>query len=195
MRRALDALYDAAGYLAAFFLVMTLVWVGVGIAGRETYGCIGIGRLEIFSVDLSFTLFCFDWRFYVPGTDAYAGYTMAACAFLALAHTLKHREHIRVELLLQKSGPRLRRALQLWSYGAATLLAALFAVFSVRLAWQSYAFNDISTANDASPLWIPQVAMAAGTIVLLVAFVDELVIEWRGTRRPARPGAEATHHE
>ncbi len=170
MRRALDALYDAAGYLAAFFLVMTLVWVGVGIAGRF-------------------------FSFYVRGTDAYAGYAMAACAFLALAHTLKRGEHIRVELILQKAGPRLRRALQLWSYAAATLLAALFAVFSVRLAWQSYAFNDVSTANDATPLWIPQLAMAAGTVVLFVAFIDELVIEWRGLRRPPEPGAEATHHE
>jgi TRAP-type C4-dicarboxylate transport system permease small subunit len=85
--------------------------------------------------------------------------------------------------------------LQLWSYAAATLLAALFAGFSLRLAWQSYAFNDISTANDATPLWIPQVTMAVGTVVLLIAFVDELVIEWRGTRRPPRTGAEPTHHE
>ncbi len=169
MRHALDALYDAAGYLAAFFLVMTLIWVVVGIAGRFL-------------------------EFYVRGTDAYAGYTMAACAFLALAHTLKHGEHIRVELVLQNAGPKVRRALQLWSYAVATLLAALFAFYSVRLAWQSYAFNDISTAHDATPLWIPQIAMAVGTIILLIAFVDELVIEWRGRRVPPK-GGEATRHE
>jgi TRAP-type C4-dicarboxylate transport system permease small subunit len=108
---------------------------------------------------------------------------------------LKHGEHIRVELVLQKAGPRLRRALQLWSYGVATLLAALFAFYSVRLAWQSYAFNDISTANDATPLWIPQIAMAVGTIVLFIAFVDEFVLEWRGTRPPRKGSGEATHHE
>jgi TRAP-type C4-dicarboxylate transport system permease small subunit len=170
MRRALDSLYDAAGYLAAFFLVMTLVWVVVGIAGRT-------------------------FSFYVPGTDAYAGYAMAGCAFLALAHTLKRGEHIRVELVLQKAGPRVRRALQLWSYGAATVLAGLFAFYSVRLAWQSHTFNDVSTANDATPLWIPQIAMAAGNLVLFVAFVDELVLEWRGVRRRPEGGAEATHHE
>lgn len=170
MRRFLDALYDAAGYLAAFFLVMTLVWVGVGIAGRL-------------------------FGFYVRGTDAYAGYTMAACAFMALAHTLKRGEHIRVELVLQKAGPRLRRILQLWSYGVATLLAAFFAFYSVRLAWQSYTFNDISTANDATPLWMPQLAMALGTAVLFIAFADELVIEWRGRRHPPAHGAAATHHE
>jgi TRAP-type C4-dicarboxylate transport system permease small subunit len=195
MRRALDSLYDAAGYLAAFFLVMTLVWVVVGIAGREAYGCIGIRHFKLFSVDWGFTLFCFDWRFYIPGTDAYAGFAMAGCAFLALAHTLKRGEHIRVELVLQKAGPRVRRALQLWSYGAATVLAGLFALYSVRLAWQSYTFNDVSTANDATPLWIPQIAMAAGNLVLFVAFVDELVLEWRGVRRRPEGGAEATHHE
>ena len=155
MRRTLDRLYDAAGYLAAFFLVATLFWVGVGVVGRFL-------------------------NFYVRGNDAYAGYAMAACGFLALAHTLKKGEHIRVELLMQHVGQRWRRALQLWSYGAATLLAGLFAFYSVRLAWQSYAFNDISTANDATPLWIPQIAMAAGAIVLLIAFIDELVIELRG---------------
>ena len=36
--------------------------------------------------------------------------------------------------------------------------------------------------------------MAAGTLVLLIAFVDELVLEWRGVRRVAMP-AEALHNE
>ena len=39
-------------------------------------------------------------HFHLPGTDAYAGYLMAAAGFLALAHTLKRGEHIRVTLLL-----------------------------------------------------------------------------------------------
>jgi len=180
MRRGLDALYNAAGYLAAFFLVATLGWVGVAIVGREAYGC-ALGL-------------CFDVRFYIPGTDAYAGYTMAACGFLALAHTLKKGEHIRVELLLQKAPAGLRRALQLWSYAVATVLAALFAFYSVRLALQSREFNDVSTGNDATPLWIPQIAMAVGAVILFVAFVDELVIELRGRPAPRAP-AGATRHE
>jgi hypothetical protein len=40
--------------------------------------------------------------------------------------------------------------------------------------------------------------MAAGSVILLVAFVDELVLEWQG-RRPhdaaAPADAEAAHHE
>ena len=169
MRRSLDALYDAAGILAALFLAGTLAMVLTGILGRLM-------------------------SFHVPGTDSYAGYCMAASGFLALAHTLKRGEHIRVTLILERLHGRGRHALELFALGAATLLAIAFAWYSARLAWQSYDFNDISTGNDATPLWIPQIAMAIGTLVLLIAFVDELVLEWRGRRRVATP-EEALHHE
>jgi len=133
-----------------------------------------------------------DW--YVPGTDAYAGYCMAASGFLALAHTLKRGDHIRVSLLLEHSGPRLRRVLELLSLAITTVLAAAFAWYSIRLAFQSLQFNDTSTGNDATPLWIPELAMAIGTTVLLVAFADELMLEWHGKRR-TRVTSEALHHE
>jgi TRAP-type C4-dicarboxylate transport system permease small subunit len=168
-RRLLDRLFDAAAYVAAFFMVGTLVMVLVAIVGR---------MLNVF----------------VPGTDAYAGYCMAASGFLALAHTLKRGEHIRVTLVLEHVPARARRALELWSLAAATVLALAFAWYSIRLTFQSWQFNDISTGNDATPLWIPQIAMAFGTIVLAIAFVDELVREWRGLRRMRAP-EEALHHE
>jgi TRAP-type C4-dicarboxylate transport system permease small subunit len=169
MRRALDALYDGAAWLAALFMVGLLVMVLTSVLGRQLH-------------------------FNVPGTDAYAGYLMAASGFLALAHTLKRGEHIRVTLLLSALRGTARRALELWALSAATALAALSAFYSGRLAWQSYAFNDISTGNDATPLWIPQLSMAAGTLVLTIAFVDELVLEWRG-RRVGSFSEEALHNE
>jgi TRAP-type C4-dicarboxylate transport system permease small subunit len=132
--------------------------------------------------------------FHVPGTDAYAGYAMAAAGFLALAHTLKRNEHIRVTLLLGRLHGRARRRLELWALSAGVLLAGLFAFYAVRLAWNSRAFNDISTGNDATPLWIPQLAMALGTVVLLVAFIDEWLLELRGRRRSAE-SEEALHNE
>ncbi|MEO8442654.1 MAG: TRAP transporter small permease [Betaproteobacteria bacterium] len=150
MRRGLDRLYNAAAILAAFFLIATLVMVLTGIAGRL-------------------------FNFYLRGTDAYAGYCMAAASFFALAHTLRRGEHIRVTLILDRLGPRPRFVLEVWCYSVAVFLAGAIAYFSVRLAWQSYTFNDISQGNDATPLWLPQLTMAAGTIVLCIAFVDALV--------------------
>ena len=74
------------------------------------------------------------------------------------------------------------------------MLAALFAYYSIRLAFQSWQFNDVSTGNDATPLWIPQLTMATGTLILLIAFADELVLELKGRRVQQTPD-EALHHE
>ena len=169
MRRTLDALYDAAGVLAALFLAGTLAMVLTGILGRLM-------------------------SFHVPGTDSYAGYCMAASGFLALAHTLKRGEHIRVTLILEHIGPRAHRVLSLVALVVALLLAALFAYYSVRLAFQSWQFNDVSTGNDATPLWIPQIAMAVGTLTLAIAFADELAREWSGQRQAPKADAPL-HHE
>ena len=169
MRISLDRLYEAAGWLAAVFMIGTLVFVLLGILGRLL-------------------------DFHVRGTDAYAGYCMAASGFLALAYTLRRNEHIRVTLLLSHLHGGARRGLEIWALTAAVLIAGLFAWFSVRLAWQSHAFNDISTGNDATPLWIPQLSMALGAVVLLVAFVDEWVQELRGQRSHEQP-AELLRNE
>jgi TRAP-type C4-dicarboxylate transport system permease small subunit len=167
--RALDLLYDASAALAAVAMVMLLAMVLLSIGSRQ------IG-------------------FNVPGVDAYAGYMMAAAGFLALAHTLKRGEHIRVTLLLSALHGGPRRAFEIWSLAAASLLAALFAAYSCKLAWQSYTFHDISTGNDATPLWLPELAMALGSVVFAIAFVDELVLEIRG-RRFVPVSDEATRNE
>ncbi len=169
MRRFLDGLYDGAAWLAALAMIGVLVMILLSIVSRKM-------------------------GFHVAGTDAYAGYSMAAAGFLALAHTLKRNEHIRVTLLLSHLKGKARQALEMWALTAAVLLAGLFAFYSVRLVWVSRALNDISTGNDATPLWLPQLAMAAGTVVLLVALIDEWVLQLRGKRDTAE-SAEALHNE
>lgn len=158
MRRLLNALYDGAAALAALCMV----------------GLLGMVMLSVISRQLGFN---------VRGVDAYAGYLMAGAGFLALAHTFKCGEHIRVTLVLNSFGSQTRRAFEIWSLVVASLLGVLLAFYSCRLAWQSLQFNDISTGNDATPLWIPQLGMAIGAVVFAIAFVDELVLELLGKRQ------------
>jgi TRAP-type C4-dicarboxylate transport system permease small subunit len=169
MRKALDALYNSAAALAALFMVGLLGMVLLSILGRQ-------------------------FHFHLPGTDAYAGYLMAASGFLALAHTLKRGEHIRVTLVLSALKGRWKKGLEIWAFGFASALSAMFAFYSCRLAWQSHIFHDISTSNDATPLWMPQIAMALGTVILAIAFLDELVLEISG-KRVERVSDEALRNE
>lgn len=160
MRRFLDVIYDGAAALAALFMVLLLIMVLLSILGREM-------------------------GFYVRGTDAYAGYFMAAAGFLALAHTLKRGDHIRVTLLINAVKGRFKKAMEIWALAAAVALSGLFAYYSVKLSVNSFQFNDVSTGNDATPLWIPQISMGVGAVVLLIAFIDELVLEILGKRTKA----------
>jgi hypothetical protein len=59
--------------------------------------------------------------------------------------------------------------------------------------WQSWEIDDISVGIDATPLWIPQIFMALGTIVFFIAFCDELVLELLGKRKAVEK--EERHHE
>ena len=165
MRKTLDAVYSAAAAVAAVLMIGVLLMVLLSIVSRLLH-------------------------FHVPGTDAYPGYAMAGAGFMALAHTLKRNEHIRVTLILGRLTGAARHRLELWALTVAVVMSMLLSFFSWRLAWQSHVFHDMSTANDATPLWIPQILMGLGSTVLCLAFLDEWWLEWRGLRPH---GQEAGH--
>ena len=160
IRRILDGLYAgsawAAGICMAAILVVTLLQVLGGFTD-----------------------------IHVRGTDAYAGYAMAASSFFALASTLKRGEHIRVTLIIDRFQGPTRRWLEYWCLGVAVMLSGFFAWYAWDMVYWSWEFDSRSDAMDASPLWVPQSAMALGVTILTVAFVDEFVQVVAG-RDPAR---------
>jgi TRAP-type C4-dicarboxylate transport system permease small subunit len=155
MRSPLAPLYQAALWLAGLFMIALLATIILSILGRQ-----------------------FD--FYIRGIDSYAGYFMAAASFLALAGTLVKGDHIRVTLVISRFSGKPRRGLELFCLLLAVAITSSFAFYCVKMAWWSHKFNDISTSNDATPLWIPQIGMALGSVVFAIAFIEELVLVLRG---------------
>ena len=168
MRKMLDTLYAASAWLAGICMVGVLVMVLLTVLSR---------------------LFGFS----APGTDAYAGYAMAGAGFMALANTLKQGEHIRVTLVLGMLKGRALKVAEVIALGIATVLSGFLAFYSAHLTWQSWEIDDISVGIDATPMWIPQVFMALGTLVFFIAFCDELVLELLGKRKAVEK--EGTPHE
>lgn len=169
MHTPLRPLYQLTIWLAGFFMIALLACIMLSILGRQ-----------------------FD--FYIRGIDSYAGYCMAAASFLALAGTLVKGDHIRVTLVLSRFKGAPRRALELFCLALAVVISGAFAFYTVKMAWWSYKFHDISTANDATPLWIPQLGMALGTVVFCIAFIEEFILVLRG-RRLEGPAAEMARTE
>ncbi|WP_272972076.1 TRAP transporter small permease [Comamonas terrigena] len=168
MRKFLDGLYGSTAWLAGLGMIGILVMVLLTVLSRV------IG-------------------FNAPGTDAYAGYAMAGCGFMALASTLKKGEHIRVTLLLGALKGKALKTMEVTALVIATTLAGFLAFYSTRLVFQSWEIDDISVGIDATPMWIPQIFMALGTIVFFIAFCDELVLELMGKRQAV--ANEDAHHE
>ncbi len=150
MRQALDHFYNLLMALAALAMVGTFAVVVLGIVDRQ-------------------------FGFGLRGLDAYAGYGIAAALFLALPGTLQRGEHIRVTLLLQALPPKLRTVLEAWCLLAGVALCSLLAWYACRLVWVSHMTNDVSQGADATPLWIPQIAMALGCVGFALGMLDAAV--------------------
>jgi TRAP-type C4-dicarboxylate transport system permease small subunit len=127
--------------------------------------------------------------------DEFAGYCMAASAFLALAATFGRGEHIRVTLILQRFQGTARRVFELWCLTFGVLLSLYLAWFMAKSCYVSWQLGDMSTGLVATPLWIPQLGLAIGSIVFFIAMVEKLVIVARGGAMVDDVGVEDTHIE
>lgn len=170
MSKALDAFFAALAGLGALALVAML---GIQLAAI-------VGRYA-------------GWT--IEGHDAYAGYLLAASAFLALAYTLRRGDHIRVTLLISRLSGQRRHWVEVFDLAVASAISLYFAWFATRLAWDSWRFEDISQNVDATPLWIPQTAMALGVIGLALAFLEELVCAVLRGQMPPEGAAEIARTE
>jgi TRAP-type C4-dicarboxylate transport system permease small subunit len=149
MASVLDKFYRFLMGLSCVAMVAAFLMIMLGVAAREM-------------------------RWDIQGLDAYAGYAIAATLFLALPGTLKHGDHIRVTLVMQRLSSRAQNILEYWCLAAASVLSIYLAWFSCRLVWVSFTTHDMSPSADASPLWIPQLVMVLGCIGLAVAFLHAL---------------------
>ena len=171
--RVLDGVYIASGAIAGFFMVMILTLIVVGMVARWT-------------------------SIAVPGTTEFAGYAMAATSFFALCHALTRGAHIRVSIILNSTA-FLKKWLDIFAVFAAAVIATYFARFAVKANFFSEMLNDRTQGQDQipewlvkffqldfagaleggdklvyTPVWIPQLAMSIGTILLAIALWDTL---------------------
>lgn len=149
LRKILDAIYFGSGVLGAMFMIAILCIIIWQMAARW-------------------------FGFQAPGSTSYAGYCMAASSFFALAYALNHGAHIRVGLLLNNLG-RWRHWGEGWCLLVGGALATYFARYAIKGAYWSWKLHDISQGQDATPLWLPQLAMAFGTTLVAIAMWDNLI--------------------
>ena len=104
----------------------------------------------------------------------------AAAAFFTMAHAFKHGDFVRVTLFLEKMNPSTRRKFEIFSLLVAAVAVAYLAFWACRFTYQSWEFNELAQGLLPLPIWIPQMSFAVGSILLLIAVLDETIIVLRG---------------
>jgi len=169
MRALLDRLYGASLMASAGFIMAICAIV--------------IGQVVLNLVDrIASVFFGGAIGLTIPSYADFTGFFLAAATFLALAGTLRQGGHIRVTLLTVMLPPAIRRVFEIGCVllaGAITLYASWY-LFS--LVTESWRYNDLSSGMVAVPLWIPQLAMVAGLVILAIALIDEFVCMIAGAK-------------
>lgn len=164
MRRFLDRLYDAAGALAALCLASIAVVMLAQAAMRE------MGML-------------------LRGADDIVAWLCAASAFLALAHTFRRGELVRVGIVIDLLPPRARRPVAIAALAITVAFVGYMVYAVVRFVYESWQFEEVAQGLIQIPIWIPQTSFVLGAIILFVAVLDEFVVLVRGGK-PAYEAAE-----
>ena len=62
------------------------------------------------------------------------------------------------------------------------MCVAYLAFWANKFTYDSWAFKEVAQGLLPIPIWIPQASFALGSLLLLVAVVDELVLVLRGNK-------------
>ena len=151
MRRFLDRLYDGAGVAAAIAMAGICVLMLAQAFGREA------GIL-------------------IRGAEDIVAWLCAACAFLALAHTFRNGDLVRVGVFLDRLPARARWIAELVALTASAVFTAYMLWAVTRFVYDSYAFNEVAQGLIRVPIWIPQLSLVLGVLIFFVAVVDELIL-------------------
>ena len=112
--------------------------------------------------------------------DQLIGYLLVAIVMLGAAEALRRGDHIGIDLLADRAGPRLKVAQSLFS--SAAVLA--FAVVLGLSTWESIVFarlfGSYSVGYIEIETWIPQVPVVAGMILLFMTAALGLYRTLRG---------------
>ena len=97
-----------------------------------------------------------------------------------MAHAFKHGDFVRVTLFLERMNPATRRVFEILSLAIAVVAVSYLAFWACRFTYQSWEFHELAQGLLPLPIWIPQSTFALGSLLLLLAVVDEFLIVLRG---------------
>ena len=130
-------------------------------------------------------------------SDEVSGYLLVVMTFFGISYSLRSGSLLRIEFLLFALPTRLRCIVDVVFDLAALIVCLLLLRSMIRFTWITWEREAIAPTLIETPLWIPQLAMPLGMVILVIAFLLELrgsILRLLG-RKPAPPSEPTPHFE
>lgn len=150
--RWVGRLAHAAQVLSAVGILFTLVAIGAAVVLRYVFNAAPV------------------W------VDELVGFTLVAVVLLAAAASLRHGEHIAVDLIFSRLGPVGRRRMVLWSALATLAVAVLLVVNGYSAIALAQMLGLLTEGYLEWPVWILMLLVPAGGVLLALAAIE---VGWR----------------
>ena len=125
-------------------------------------------------------------------TDEVVGFILVGIVMLAAAQSLRHGEHIGVDILVARLGARGRFWAQLWSSVAVLVVSLILIVNGWRTAMFSRQIGVLTEGNLEIPVFWLQLLLPLGGLMMLLVSLEALLRLFAGAPSLATP---AQHRE
>lgn len=161
--RAVAPLARLLALIAGYMLLGVALLVTVEILGRRFFGIS------------------------LQGGDELGGYMLAILAAFGFSYTLLERAHTRVEIVIERVGPRTQAVMNIFSAWCIALMAVFMAWRSWGALMESIEYKALSGTPLMTPLWQPQSIWVAGLLffamVSLAVAIHASLLLMRDQRR------------
>jgi TRAP-type C4-dicarboxylate transport system permease small subunit len=159
-RRASDAPIEVACWIAMAAVAAMMLIISAEVIARSLFG----------------------WSLLIM--DELAGYLLVVMTFFGAAYCLREGALLRIELLFTAISPRASASLSVLFDLCALLLVLLFLHRQILFTWSTWSRGMVAPTLSEIPLWIPQIAIPIGGLLLSYG----LVLEIRDGLLRMRPG-------
>lgn len=118
----------------------------------------------------------------IPGPRELTESTMVLIVFGALTYAQLRRAHIRVELIYLKTGPHARAAMDVIADICALIFFSLLLWQSINEAQYSLQIGEATVGLIRFPLWPARFTICAGTALMILRLVLDLIIDLKRIR-------------
>ncbi len=105
-------------------------------------------------------------------------YCVVVAGFLGMGVAYASKKHIHVDIVMSKLSPKVRCYVEIFT----GIIGLFYSFIFMQQAWEMTMFsleiNNCAPTTLSTPLWIPQMAMPVGMLVLLLQIIRTLLVDF-----------------